>query len=117
MKFLVEVVEVDEVLGVDMDVVVVVTTVTLPMMRTHSQALELLLVKVPSKERLGSPLKGVVMVDLVVLSVGVVVVALAMEMVVKRTVHGEFMTAVAGLDTGECYYCNIVNVTHVYYYF
>ena len=109
-----EVVEVDEVLGVDMDVVVVVIIVTHPMMRTHSQALELLLVKVPLKERLRSPLKGVVMVDLVVLSVGVVVVASAMEMVVKRTVHEELMTAVVGLDMGECYYCNVVTITHVY---
>ena len=86
MKFLVEVVEVDGVLGVGMGGVVVVITVTLPMMRTHSQALELLLVKVLLKETLGSPPKGAVMVDLVVLSVVVVVVALAMEMV-KRTVH------------------------------
>lgn len=100
MKFLVEV---DEEVGVDMDVVVVaaVFTVTLPMMKIHLLLLELLLVKVLLKKgKMGSPQKDVVMVDHVVLTEVVVIMASTMEKMVKRDVHEECLNAAVGLDAG-----------------
>lgn len=101
MKLLVEAVEVDEEVDVDMGAVVVLT-VTFQMMRIHSLPLEHLLPRdLLKKEILISPQKGVVMVDLVDLTVVVVEVVSAMEKWVRRDAHEEHLNAGVGLDEGE----------------
>lgn len=102
MKLLVEDVEVDVEVDVAVAVVLVVSPVTLLMMRTH---LLPLLVKVLLKETLEIPQKGLVMVGLVVLIVVIVeaVEVSAMEKVVKMGAHEEYLNVAVGLDAGECY--------------
>lgn len=89
----------------DMDVVevaLVVTDVTLSMMRTLSAILEFLLVKVLLKMgRLESSLKGVATVDLVVDIMVDDVVAWVTENSVMVKGPGGCMNAVVGLDGGE----------------
>lgn len=112
-------VEVEMEVDVDMAVAVVVVVdliVTLPT-RTHSAPVEFPLLKVPlRKESLGGLLKGVAMVDLVVLTVVVVVVAVVVS-VMEKLVMGMgnalegHMNAVVGLGAGEYYNSSFVVYT------
>jgi len=98
--------EVDVDMAVDVVVVVVDLIVTLLTTRTHSAPVEFLLLKVPlRKEILGRLVKGVAMVDLVVLTVVVAVVVSVMEKLVMgmgNALEGH-MNAVVGLGAGEYY--------------
>lgn len=102
-------VEADGDMEEDLDVVAVVVVaalvVTFPTTITPLHCLFLLLIKVLLKGILGIPLKGVVMVHLVLLTasaeVAVVVEDLATVKVVKKDVHEGHLIATAGLDEGN----------------
>ncbi|XP_028223763.1 uncharacterized protein LOC114405410 [Glycine soja] len=98
-----EVGDLDVVLDLDeVGDVVVGLVATLPMTRTHSLPVELLIIRFLLKEMLGSLLKDVVMVDHEVLTVVVVVVMEVSAMVklvkLKKDDLGEHLIVAVGLD-------------------
>ncbi|RZC19318.1 hypothetical protein D0Y65_006224, partial [Glycine soja] len=101
-----EVGDLDVVLDLDeVGDVVVGLVATLPMTRTHSLPVELLIIRFLLKEMLGSLLKDVVMVDHEVLTVVVVVVMEVSAMVklvkLKKDDLGEHLIVAVGLDEGD----------------
>ncbi|KAL5133401.1 Chaperone protein dnaJ 16 [Glycine soja] len=101
-----EVGDLDVVLDLDeVGDVVVGLVATLPMTRTHSLPVELLIIRFLLKEMLGSLLKDVVMVDHEVLTVVVVVVMEVSAMVklvkLKKDDLGEHLIVAVGLDEGS----------------
>jgi len=101
-----EVGDLDVVLDLDeVGDVVVGLVATLPMTRTHSLPVELLIIRFLWKEMLGSLLKDVVMVDHEVLTVVVVVVMEVSAMVklvkLKKDDLGEHLIVAVGLDEGD----------------